>query len=53
MQPTEPIGHRFLDSFAELCECQGLYLGQWYRALVTGVNGDGARLLYLDRAAGG
>ena len=53
MEPTEPIVHRFLDSFAELCECrdaqlEGLYLGLWCRAAVTGADGAGAHLVYLD-----
>ena len=53
MEPTEPIGHRFLDSFAELCECrsmevEGLYSGQWYRVAVTGVDEAGVHLLYLE-----
>ena len=53
-QPTEPTGHRFLDSFAELCECrntplEGLYSGRWYRVAVTGADDEaGAHLLYLD-----
>jgi hypothetical protein len=57
-EPAEPIGHRFLDSFAELCDCrntqlEGLYLGQWYRVTVTGfIDGAGpsagAHLVYLD-----
>ena len=50
-QPTEPISHRFLDSFAELCrhtQLEGLYSGRWYRVAVAGVDGAGARLLYLD-----
>jgi len=47
-------GHRFLDSFAELCECrntplEGLYSGRWYRVAVTASDdGAGAHLLYLD-----
>jgi hypothetical protein len=50
---TEQVVHRFLDSFAELCECrdnqlEGLYLGLWYRAAVTGADGAGAHLVYLD-----
>ena len=56
LRPTElaeSIGHRFLDSFAELCECrdnqlEGLYSGRWYRVAATGVDGAGAHLLYLD-----
>jgi hypothetical protein len=52
-EPAEPVGRRFLDSFAELCECrnvevEGLHLGQWYRAAVTGADGDGVHLVYLD-----
>ena len=50
-QPTEPISHRFLDSFAELCrhtQLEGLYSGRWYRVAVADVDGAGARLLYLD-----
>jgi hypothetical protein len=47
------MGYRFLDSFSELCEIrnaelEGLYLGRWYRAAVTGVDGTGVHLLYLD-----
>ena len=55
MQPTEPISHRFLDSFAELCaevrnntQLEGLYSRRWYRVAVTRVDGAGAHLLYLD-----
>jgi hypothetical protein len=54
VQLTEPIVHWYLDSFTELCECrnnvqlEGLYLGLWYRAAVTGADGAGAHLLYLD-----
>ena len=29
-------------------ELEGLYSGRWYRAAVTGVDGAGAHLLYLD-----
>ena len=54
-QPTEPTCHRFLDSFAELCaevriniQLEGLYSGRWYRVAVTGVDGAGAHLMYLD-----
>jgi hypothetical protein len=51
--PPEPIVHRYLDSFAELCECrdaqlEGLYLGLWYRAAVTGADENRAHLVYLD-----
>jgi hypothetical protein len=48
------MGHRFLDSFAELCECrntplEGLYSGRWYRVAVTAADDEaGAHLLYLD-----
>jgi hypothetical protein len=51
---AESTGHRFLDSFAELCECrntplEGLYSGRWYRVAVTGADDEaGAHLLYLD-----
>ena len=57
LRPTElaeSTGHRFLDSFAELCECrntplEGLYSGRWYRVAVTAADdGAGAQLLYLD-----
>ena len=50
---AEPMGYRFLDSFSELCEIrnaelEGLYLGRWYRAAVTGVDGAGVHLVYLE-----
>ena len=58
LRPTElaeSIGHRFLDSFAELCaevlnntQLEGLYSRWWYRVAVTRVDGAGAHLLYLD-----
>jgi hypothetical protein len=53
-QLAESTGHRFLDSFAELCECrntplEGMYSGRWYRVTVTAADdGAGAHLLYLD-----
>ena len=52
LRPTHRVhGDRFLDSFAELCRhtrLEGLYSGRWYRVAVAGVDGAGARLLYLD-----
>jgi Mg-chelatase subunit ChlI len=52
LRPTHRVhGYRFLDSFAELCRhtrLEGLYSGRWYRVAVAGVDGAGARLLYLD-----
>ena len=52
LPPTNRLhGDRFLNSFAELCRhtrLEGLYSGRWYRVAVAGVDGAGARLLYLD-----
>ena len=53
LRPTHRVhGDRFLvDSFAELCrhtQLEGLYAGRWYRVAVAGVDGAGARLLYMD-----
>jgi hypothetical protein len=47
------VRYRFLDSFSELCgvrnaDLEGLYLGRWYRAAVTGVDGAGVHLVYLE-----